>query len=86
MRLQWQNIKNMLRTYQGFEKKEKERCFHYSFGEEFSTKYQDCLTIYMVFDVNKTQQSTIRISQRLRHARESLHLKNKNMLRTFLNF
>ena len=38
IRLQWRKIKNMLRTYQGFEK---EIFFILNFGEEFSTKYQD---------------------------------------------
>ena len=47
-----------------------------------STKYQG---IYMVFYVNKKHWSPIqRFLEDMRHARESLHLENKNMLRTFL--
>ena len=42
------------------------------------------LTIYMVFDVNKNIEVQFKFFEDIRHARESLHLENKNMLRAFL--
>ena len=41
-------------------------------------------TIYMVFGVNKKIEVQFKFLEDMCHARESLHLKNKNTLRTFL--
>ena len=60
----------MLRTYQGFEK-------------EFARDIKIVLA-YMVFDVNKINEVHFEFLEDMRHAREYLHLENKNMLRTFL--
>ena len=71
----------MLRTYKGFEEKEKEHCFYFKALVRFPQNIKIVLTIYMVFDVNKKQ---FKFLEDVRHARESLYLENKNMLRTFL--
>ena len=47
-------------------------------------KYQDCPNHLHGFDVNKNNEVQFEFLEDMRHARESLHLENKNMLRTFL--
>ena len=49
------NTKNILITYKGFEKKEKEDCFHFTaLVKNFPKKNNKIVrTIYMVFDANK---------------------------------
>ena len=44
-----------LRTYKGFEKKEKERFHFTALVKNFPQNIKIVLTIYIVFDVNKKQ-------------------------------
>ena len=75
----------MLRTYikalRGI--KEKERCFLFK-ALEFPRNIKIVLTIYMVFDVKKSNEVQFEFFQRYAPCEESLNLENKNMLRTFL--
>ena len=84
IRLQWQKIKNMLRTYQGFEwerLKKKNFVFALKLWWGISTKYKDCPNLLHGFrHQKKNNEVQFDFLKDMRHARESLHLENKNML------
>ena len=54
------------------------------FGEEFPRNIEIVLTIFMVLTSTKNNEVQFKFLEEMCHARESLHLENKNMLRTFL--
>ena len=87
IRLQWQkklkHAKNILRLWEGLQKKNVVFILKLWWG--ISTNIKIVLTIYMIVDVNKKNEVQFEFfSKIMRHAKESLHLENKNMLRTFL--
>ena len=63
--------------------KEKEHYFHFKALVRNSTKYHILQFTWFLTSTNNNEVQ-FEFREAMRHARESLHLGNKNMLRTFL--